>query len=464
VCILTPVSDEEKHSYDMKEALKVIASSEEPLPLDGVVIKVADKNYRVSYAEHGAEMVQAKRIGYELDEYTMNETCVSPFHACIPRLEGAIKSMSERDLSTALHVFPQKLTRSVACPGMNIDGKHAPCMDGKVMTDDGERICSTCGGHGEVPVQTTAQEALVIPIGEDNEDRVPLEEMVKYITPDLEVVKYLAESIREVEEQCVKDVFNSNVFSIQAKKTATEVSVDYDAVYDTLQPFTAGYSRMYEFISTLVAEYTDTELESVHHRFPSDLKLKSFSDLIAEYSGSKDAPASVRESLERQMIHKEYIDNPTQKNKLLIQLNFDPLAGYSSEELASASIHIPDNDLFIHYNKKRIWHEVEKRNPEAYALEPSALEELFSATVAELNPAPVLPALEMGEGETMNSEQANKLRETVGGVTGIIEMNKAVAEGSMTESAAEQMLVQLFGFEIEVARALIDVNPPSPEG
>jgi hypothetical protein len=51
----------------------------------------------------------------------------------------------------------------------------------------------------------------------------------------------------------------------------------------------------------------------------------------------------------------------------------------------------------------------------------------------------------------------NKLLATVGGVTSIVEISRAVSAGEMTESAAENLLVTVFGIKQEEARKLIEL-------
>ena len=455
---LTQTPEGTDADIEEEDLIKALVLTEDEFPFDGATVEINGGVYRIGYAYHGSEKVQARRFGYKKDAYTDNKTFVTPFHDCISRLEGAIKSMSERDLTTALHTFPQKLTRSVACPGEYIDGERQMCIDGQVNTPEGLRQCGRCGGVGRVPVQTSSQETLVIPLGEDNEDRIPLEEMVKYITPDLEVAKYLTEFIDNVATECVNDIFNSNVFSIKGQKTATEVQVSYEDVYDALFPFTQGFSRTFEFCAYTVATFLDEEDFTVSHRFPTDLKLKNYNDLLTEYTASEKAPPSVREELERQLIDKKYIDNPEERKKYRLQLKFDPLAGYSAEELVLASAHIGDREQFIHFNTKKIWSEVEARNPNVYDMNERAALDLFKTIVDEMRPS--LPEISIEGGtEELNAEQANKLRETVGGINGIIEMNRAVHDGTMTESAAETMLMNLFGFDVDTAKKLIDTKP-----
>ncbi len=73
---------------------------------------------------------------------------------------------------------------------------------------------------------------------------------------------------------------------------------------------------------------------------------------------------------------------------------------------------------------------------------------------------PELGPLDGGLSQTAIDAQA-KLKGTVGGVQGIIEINRAVATGEMTELSAEALLVEIYGFAPELAARLIEAPTAS---
>jgi hypothetical protein len=64
------------------------------------------------------------------------------------------------------------------------------------------------------------------------------------------------------------------------------------------------------------------------------------------------------------------------------------------------------------------------------------------------------PILINGELDVISD---NRLLQTVGGVTSIVEVSKAVASGEMTEKAAENLLITVFGMSSADAAKLIEV-------
>ena len=59
-------------------------------------------------------------------------------------------------------------------------------------------------------------------------------------------------------------------------------------------------------------------------------------------------------------------------------------------------------------------------------------------------------------------EATNPLLQTVGGTRSIIDISRAVANGEMTEAAAESLLQEIFGFTQSTSARLIDVPKPEP--
>lgn len=55
-----------------------------------------------------------------------------------------------------------------------------------------------------------------------------------------------------------------------------------------------------------------------------------------------------------------------------------------------------------------------------------------------------------------NDPQA-KLRGSVGGVTGLVSVAQAVAEGTMTEAAAETILKEIYGLDPTIASRIVDI-------
>jgi len=58
--------------------------------------------------------------------------------------------------------------------------------------------------------------------------------------------------------------------------------------------------------------------------------------------------------------------------------------------------------------------------------------------------------------EERKLEAQSKIRGSVGGVQGIIEINKAVAEGAMTEEAGETILQSIYGIDFATAAKMVE--------
>ena len=99
----------------------------------------------------------------------------------------------------------------------------------------------------------------------------------------------------------------------------------------------------------------------------------------------------------------------------------------------------------------------------------NALDEVYEEgmTVRQANEAVKQYLIENGywvepEAEVSKPTE-NKLLATVGGVTSIVEISRAVSAGEMSETAAENLLVTVFGIKPDEAKKLIELPAEQPE-
>ena len=127
------------------------------------------KNY-----EHGIGFVPANRVGSVRDIATRNRTCVPLIMPAQPYFEKAIKAVSEFDLSTCLHLFPQKIQYTDACDGYPSKDGLVGCHNG--YSPDGE-TCKTCHGSG-MKVHKSSMDLIQIRLPKNPEDMMNLENLL----------------------------------------------------------------------------------------------------------------------------------------------------------------------------------------------------------------------------------------------------------------------------------------------
>lgn len=275
--------------------------------------------------------VQAQRIGYARDAVTKGRTYVNVFDTAIPYFMKSIKSCSELDMSIAMHVFPQKIQYVSRCKGKDLN---TPCNGGK---DPQGNTCTVCKGSGWY-IPTSTQDTITLPMPSDKDQMLPLENIVKYIAPDTQVLEFMVKYMDDIPVKCHMAVYNSTVFVIQQlAKTATEKDMDMDSVYDTLSPFAKKASSLYMFVGKCAVSLARVQQGegTVVHAFPADLKLKTLAMLAAEYKelSESNAPSFVKDAINDDIANLLYQADPEKALQYQVKKYFAPFKGKTEDQI-----------------------------------------------------------------------------------------------------------------------------------
>ena len=286
---------------------------------------------------HGLGFVPAIQVGYVRDAFTKGTTYLPPWWAAEKVLMNILSAKSELDLTVALHVFPQKLQYVNRC-------SNRECNSGKLPTGD---TCRECNGLG-YQVITSAQESILIPMPKEKEEIVDLANLIKYIYPPVDLVKFQDEYIEKLSQRCLQFVYNSEIYSRkQVAETATGRSIDLQAVYDTLYPMVVKMGNDWEWMITTVAEITDLdEGLIVSYNYSKDFKLKTLEDYYAELKLVTDSNASgfIKTSIESDIATIIYEDDEAALMRYITLRRFYPFSGDTQEQIAMkmTQFYLPD--------------------------------------------------------------------------------------------------------------------------
>lgn len=308
------------------------------------------KYFIIEVFEHKIGFVPAIRFGTVLDPQTRYRTCIPLIFAAQPYFDKSIKAMSEFDLTNCLHVFPRLLVYADACQGEPMgENMFIGCMNG--MRPDGKTICNACHGSGFNGHQS-AQDVIQIRMPKDLKDIVPLENLIAYKTPPIELLEIQKKfGFYELRQLAQGAVYNSDVFSKdQVVQTATGKMIDLDAVYDTLKPYADTYSEIYIHIYKCIAALRDIDKElMIDHKFPSDFKMESLGTLLdyLQKANANGAPSYIKKSINKKITHKVYFDDAREILKIETKDKYFPFSGKTESEIN----YILANDLTTNYNK-----------------------------------------------------------------------------------------------------------------
>lgn len=432
-----------------------------------------DRYFVLELFEHKIGFVPANRVGSVSDIATRNRTCVPLIMPAQPYFEKAIKAVSEFDLSTCLHLFPQKIQYTDACDGEVTKEGRNPCHGG--INAMGE-TCHACNGSG-MKVHKSSMDLIQLRLPKNPEDMMNLENLLVYKYPPIDLLKFQEDlALHKYRYMANKAVYNSEVFASEGTNTATEKLVDLEAVYDTLAPYAENWSEMYVFIMEALAALLSIDVK-VFHAFPKDFKMVTYQQLLEQYkiANENNAPSYIKKALTRDLSNKLYVDQPEELHKIAVKEKFYPFPGKTDQDIMA----IITNDMTTDENKvlqnhfDYIFNEIEfeqrQKEIDFYLLNEVAQKKLIDDKVAELieeinggaSNELAIPGLDTESGANINTpndveaEAKAKLKGSVGGVQGILEIQASVAQGITDYSAAISLLYEIFGFDEKTAKSIL---------
>jgi hypothetical protein len=318
-------------------------------------VKISNDLYVISLGKYNTGgKVPAFRVGSNVDKFTKGETYVPTWNAAKSYLLKTIKAVSELDLATALHVFPQKISYVPQCK---------KCHGNGYIDND---KCPVCDGSGK-EISSSTQDAitLTLPSNPTPEELVNLNNIVNYVSFDTGVPKWQDEYIDKLIVKCKEVVFNAGVFNKEdINKTATGVGANKENIYDSLYNLARFYTNTWRFGIETISNITGlNDGLTIITNVSKDLKLKTKADYLWDLKQAKDANASqsIMNNIEQDIIRVDFEDNPTMFNKHMTMAYFFPFSGKNDAEIASIISMLPDTDydkvLWMYYSA--IFREIE---------------------------------------------------------------------------------------------------------
>ena len=315
------------------------------------------------------------RVGYKGDPETDGTTFVNGWHEAMPYLMKTVKTVSEMDLTMALHVFPQKMQYVQKCPGVSEGEKKRRCNSGK---DDEGHICSACKGAG-YKVHTSAQDALFFPFpdkGSVNNEVLDLEKLLVYKHPPTEILEFQFKYIADMKTSCHYAVFNKTELTKTtsagggtAPVTATETNVNSQGVNDALHPYTEKVSdiwieEIYTFgiLAGMPVSY-DPDISCV---FPANPNMKSLDELLADLKNANEsgAPPFLKDAINNDIANIVYEGDEVGESMYMTKHQFFPFNGQTADEIAVnvASSYVSKFSKVLYSNFEAIFSDIDADN------------------------------------------------------------------------------------------------------
>ena len=385
------------------------------------------------------------------------ESYFSPF---LPFGNECIRQYSDWTGVMTMSAFPYREEVAEDC-----DAKG--CRNGIVFDKETEThtTCSKCKGTGKIfsrspyGVFIRSKSSGVFEGGQA--DNSPL---VKFISPPVDIIKYSGEAwenlLRKAEE-ALHLIFVDEAQSGKAKEIDREESDSMltkisNNVFDEIIFKTLLYFEKYRELNNPV--------EPVIVK-PISFRTRTEEDLIVEINqlSDKNAPVAFQVEAAKDLAKKRFSGNKAIARMVEILVAFDPIYHVNTANkailLANGTIKKQDivKSLFAY-----------KTLNEIISIEGTEFLEESLTTIFERMDQELVrfydnaPTISIEDERKLEAQ--SRIRGSVGGVNGIIEINKAVAEGSMTEEAGEAILRSIYGIDLQTAAAMVEPGTPNNQG
>jgi len=399
--------------------------------------------------EHNIGAVPAITFGGNPTAEGYFESYFSPF---LPFANEAIRQYSDWQGVMTMSAFPYREEVAEDCTAKG-------CRNGVIWDKNEEehKTCGTCKGTGKIfargPYGVFVRSKGSSLFEGKEADNQPL---VRFVSPPVDIIKYSGEAWKQLLEQAedaLHLVFTKQAQSGKAKEIDRE---DSDAMITKISNnvFDEIIFKSLLFLETYREINEPVSPEIVK---PISFRAKTEEDLLEEINSlsGKNAPIAFQVEASKDLARKRFSGNKALSRMVEILVSFDPIYNVSTADknllLASGTIKKQDiqKSLFAYKTLQEI---VSVEGTEFLESPlPVIFEKLDEKLSTLFDEAPTI-SIE----DERKAEAQSKIRGSVGGVQGIIQINQAVSNGEMSEAAGEQILQSIYGISLEDAGKMVE--------
>jgi len=405
-----------------------------------------------------------------------------PFMLSTALLEEAILDNGYLQMIKAKVVFPHVVMLASECEfDLATEEATASCSDGvlKGTYQDGRpysKTCPKCHGQGMISRMAPFGQMLIKgPDRFDKEGDTAISEPIKFISPPLDAPEMLRAEIDNNISKA-RGIMHLNTTMGEAKgqenATATAKALDLKNLTAFVAPISSQTWEIGRFV------YRNVGIQRYKDAFvmpdvvePKEFDFKTQSDILSDFEAAAKAglPSPVMHELLRMYIKSAFhgennsvkiLDLLTKADRILTTDQDAIDMGIARGEIAGWENVLHESGMaFISELISTDKDFLEKpQDVQVKALKDMAVESLNS--VKEIKRIELEESVNKDGISDVEAEARAKLKGTVGGVDGIISINQAVFAGEMAEAAGEALLVQIYGFEPEIAASMIEKGSP----
>ncbi len=328
---------------------------------------------------HNSMKTPAIRAGYVDSPEDDGKTVLSIYDAALPFAKKLLKINSELDLVMALLAFPVSIRHEEVCDATG-------CNKG-LLADNS--TCLACHGTGYKPRPTSAQEEILLPLPDRNEDMLDVSKILTYTYPPTEAVKLQIEVWEKWMSRSFQAVYNSEMYTKdQVAQTAMFHGVQLQGIYDVLYPYGRHISRVAAYLGSVIGDFTAQPGATAMPLIPSDLRFETVEDSFAQLKSHRDAGGGNDGAaiLQGRIMERLLRDDPEALRRWRVDDYFNPFSGMTEEQILEAmnSGLVPERKKVFYVNSKMIMDGILDTTPNFYTLARTTQKQLIEAATDAL--------------------------------------------------------------------------------
>jgi hypothetical protein len=428
----------------------------------GVENKKPVFEYTLMY-EHNWGYVPARRLG---GKPIVTEDGDIYYHSwfidAVPDLNDVIRLSSNLMMSTYKLAFPIIIAVVDRCN--YTDNLGQACNNGKIWYGDKGKFgeCPSCNGTGKQSSHSPTgvyEIAATRGIGQDN--NLAMTPPIQFAAPDSDILEYTKNQIEEKKRSAFNFLFESE----EAKSnTATGSALEKEEFHSFLLQFSNELFDLMEFAIQGIGfmRYGESfKMPSI--RRPTYFSFRTNEDITVEIGDAikNNLPQPYVKELINESTNTRFNTNAAAEYETELAMQIDRLWSKDSMTIRTMiGVTCTKTEAIIHDSFSTIYKEIlDEIGLETFVdLSLDEKKQLFvdkaNKILFTLQPAPQTAAADILASTTSNAmDSTAELRGSVGGLTGMIEIVKAVASGLYDLDAAVALVQDRFGLTEEDARA-----------
>ena len=376
----------------------------------------------------------------------------------VPMLNEAVREYSDLQAEIVQHIHstmwaiqPQQCGR---CKGV-----------GEIPRENSAPIsCPTCSGKGILPLNPF--EHVIMPMPKAGESTVPTPP-IGYVQKQTEIARLQEERIRQHIYDALSAISMEFLAETPIAQSGVAKQVDREELYSFVHSIAEDVVRIMDEVSYDVlawrhyAQNVDVNELLPYIPVPERYDMLSGKVLVDELTSMVQAkvdPAIIN-AAQIELADKKFNESKV-KDLVILKLKLDPFAGVPEENISLLKTFdaINKSDLVVHANISkfvtRAMNEIDSFADMTYTEQEKIMQQYATELTAPKVVTGGVPVQGMEVPDSVDQKRLDAqatLKGTVGGVQGILEIQKSVAQGITDREAAIALLIEIYGFTEEQA-------------